>query len=77
LWLRIAAHLSALKLPASLAAPVLGFAMRDHLDRVRPFHGADADAFARQARTLTRDQVEDYIGAVAAIGPLRPVPARP
>ncbi len=27
--------------------------------------------------TLTRSQVEDYVGAVAAIGPLRPVPARP
>ena len=75
--LRVAAYLSELKLPASLAAPVLSFAMRDHLDRVRPFHAADADAFARQARTLTRSQVEDYVGAVAAIGPLRPVPARP
>ena len=74
--LRVAAYLSDLKLPAPLAAPVLSFAMRDHLDRVRPFHAADADAFARQARTLTRNQVEDYVGAVAAIGPLRPVARR-
>ena len=73
--LRIAAYLSELKLPASLAAPVLQFAMRDHLDRVRPFHAADADAFARQARTLTRTQVEDYVGALPAIGPLRLVAA--
>ena len=72
--LRVASYLSELKLPASLAAPVLSFAMRDHLDRVRPLHTADAGAFARQARTLTRSQVEDYVGALAATGPLRPVP---
>ena len=75
--LRVAAYLSELKLPASLAAPVLSFAMRDHLDRVRPFHAADADAFARQARTLTRSQVEDYVGAVGGHRSASSVPARP
>ena len=75
--LRVTAYLSELKLPASLVGPVLSFAMRDHLDLVRPFHAADAGAFARQAQSLTRSQVEDYVGAVAAIGPLRLVPARP
>ena len=73
LLLRVATYLSELKLPAPLAGPVLSFAMRDHLDRVRPWHGADAGAFARQAQTLSRNQFEDYVGAVAATGPLRPV----
>jgi hypothetical protein len=75
--LRVAVHLAELKLPATLAAPVLAFAMRDYLDRVRPIHAADAAAFARQARALGRREVEDYVGAIAAIGPLRPVAARP
>jgi hypothetical protein len=77
LMLRVAVHLAELKLPATLAAPVLAFAMRDYLDRVRPIHAADVTAFARQARALGRREVEDYVGAIAAIGPLRPVAARP
>ncbi len=72
LMLRVAIVMADLKLPAALAAPVLAYAMRDHLDRVRPVHGADVEAFARQARALTRQQVEDYVGALAAVGPLRP-----
>ena len=76
LMLRIATHLVALKLPASLAAPVLGYAMRDYLDAVAPEHTGDLEAFARQARALDRATVEDYLGAIAAVGPLRPVVSR-
>lgn len=76
LMLRLATHLSGLALPASLAAPVLGYAMRDHLAAVAPRHTGDVDAFARQARALDRATVEDYVGAIAAVGPLRPVAPR-
>ncbi len=47
--------------------------MRDFLDAVRPSHPADFDAFSRQAPLLDRTTVEDYIGAIAAVGALRPV----
>ena len=73
LMLRVAALLTELQLPASLAAPVLSYAMREFLDRVHPVHAADLDAFSRQAGELTRAEVEDYVGALAALGPLRPL----
>jgi hypothetical protein len=70
--LRIAMILSELKLPAALASPVLAYAMRDFLDAVRPSHPADIDAFTRQAPRLDQSSVEDYLGAIAAVGALRP-----
>lgn len=73
IMLRIAWLLADLKLPASLASPVMAYAMRDFLDRVKPFHMADFEAFARQARAIDRRAIEDYLGAIAAVGPLRPV----
>ena len=73
LMLRVAILLSELKLPAALASPVLAFAMRDFLDAVRPQHAADFEAFDRQAVALDRAAVEDYLGAIAAVGALRPV----
>jgi hypothetical protein len=73
IMLRIALMLADMKLPASLASPVMAYAMRDFLDRVKPSHTADFEAFARQARAIDRRSVEDYLGAIAAVGPLRPV----
>jgi hypothetical protein len=70
--LRIAWILADLKLPASLASPVMAYAMRDFLDRVKPSHMADFEAFVRQARAIDRRSIEDYLGAIAAVGPLRP-----
>lgn len=69
---RIADVLTELQMPAALAPAVLSYAMRDFLDVVRPEHAADVDAFVRQASALTRSMVEDYLGAIAAAGPLRP-----
>jgi hypothetical protein len=77
LMLRVATLLAELNLPASLATAVLRFAMRAFLDAVAPAHTADVDAFARQARALDRGAVEDYLGAIAAIGPLRPRAGQP
>jgi len=71
LMLRVATLLTELKMPAALATPVLRYAMRDFLDAVLPGHAGDIEAFARQARALERATVEDYLGAIAAIGPLR------
>jgi hypothetical protein len=76
LMLRLAVILAELKLPAALASPVLAYAMRDFLDHVTPSHAADFEAFVRQARALDRRLVEDYVGAIAAVGPLRPAPER-
>jgi len=72
LTIRIATILAELKMPASLTTPVLAYALRDFLDHVQPQHAADFDAFARQARALDRRTVEDILGALAAVGPLRP-----
>jgi hypothetical protein len=72
LMLRVATLLTELKMPASLATAVLRYAMREFLDAVAPAHAGDVDAFVRQARALDRASVEDYLGAIAAIGPLRP-----
>ena len=72
IMLRIAWVLGELRLPASLASPVMSYAMRDFLDRVKPSHMADFDAFTRQARAIDRQSIEDYLGAIAALGPLRP-----
>lgn len=74
---RVAAALAELNMPAALTSPVLAYAMRDYLDVVRPVHHADLEEFERGARALSRRRIEDYLGAIAAIGPLRPVPARP
>lgn len=73
LQLRVAQLLTQLEMPAQLTTAVLAYAMRDYIDRLRPAHPADTDAFARVAPSLTLTMVEDYIGAIAAIGPLRPV----
>ena len=74
--LRLAVILEELKLPAALASPLAAYAMRDFLDHVNPSHAADFEAFVRQARALDRPMVEDYLGAIAAVGPLRPAPER-
>ena len=76
LMLRLAVILAELNLPAPLAAPVMAYAMSDFLDHVSPSHAADFDAFTRQARALDRRVVEDYLGAIAAVGPLRVAPER-
>lgn len=72
LTFRLAQLLTELGLPAQLFPSVMAYALRDYLDAVRPMHPADTDAFARESMRLTRTMVEDYVGAIAAVGPLRP-----
>ena len=70
---RIAQLLTQLKLPAPLATSVMTFALRDYVDALTLAHPADTEAFGRQAWQLTLADVEDYVGAVAANGALRPL----
>jgi hypothetical protein len=64
--------LKQLQLPAALARVVLSAAMQDFIDQVKPTDEADWITMVRVARTLTREQVEDYMAAATATGPLVP-----
>lgn len=75
--LRVADSLAALKLPASLAPFVLGFAMQEVTDHARPGYVTDWDEFERAARDLPTNRVADYVAALTARGPLVPAAPRP
>jgi hypothetical protein len=69
--LRVAIVLGELGLPAALAKHVLGAALHEFLRDVSPAHSDDWVALVRHARGLSRERIEDYLGAVAASeGPL-------
>jgi hypothetical protein len=73
LALEIAVILSELKLPAALARPILTVGMQDFIDESNPADGDDWWSLSRQAQSLQRRRIEDYIAAAAAIdGPLVP-----
>ena len=73
--LHIAERLKQLALPARLARFVLGVAVQDFVDEVRPTDADDWLTLVRAARTASRERVEDYVAAAAAAGPLMPVTA--
>jgi hypothetical protein len=70
--LRIAALLTDLQVPAVLAKSVASAAMLNYVDNVRPNHPDDWLSLVRGVGDLTREQVEDYVAAAAADGPLIP-----
>jgi hypothetical protein len=70
--LHVARMLRELGLPAPLAKYVLGAAMQDFIDEVRPTDADDWLTLARTARLVSRERIEDYIAAVTAGGPLVP-----
>jgi hypothetical protein len=70
LMFQIAPVLAQHRLPAALAPAVQRYAMRDVIDRARPAHAADLWAVLEAIGQIDRQRVEDYIGAVAASGPL-------
>jgi len=72
LHLYTAMMLRELGLPAALAKVVLSGATQDFIDEVKPTDDADWLTLARTARTMTRERIEDYIAAAAAVGPLMP-----
>ena len=61
-------------LPASLAPAVASFAMRDALDHTEPAYLDDWAAFSAAVTAIPRDRMDDYIAALAASGPLVPLP---
>ena len=74
--LHVAAWLHELELPATLAKSVLSTAMQQFVDTARPNDGNDWLALVRGAVTITRERLEDFVAAAAAVGgPLLPVPA--
>ena len=73
--LQVADLLASLHLPASLAPGVVAYAMQDVSDQAQPSHFDDWDDFSRAVRDLTRERLIDYISALAADGPLVPMPA--
>jgi hypothetical protein len=70
--LHVAVKLKELKVPAALAKAVLAAAMQDFIDEVHPTDAADWLTVSRAARTATREQIEDYLAAATADGPLVP-----
>ncbi len=70
--LHVARMMNELGLPAPLAKYVLGAAVQDFMDEVRPTDADDWLTLARAARLLSRERIEDYIAAVTAGGPLVP-----
>jgi hypothetical protein len=73
--LHVAMMLKELQLPAALTRLVASGAMQDFIDHVRPLDDGDWLTLARGARTISRDQVEDYLAIATAVGPLVPVEA--
>ena len=71
--LHVAARLKELRVPAALARVVLTAAMQDFLDEVQPTDDNDWLTLSRESRTATREQIEDYLAAATADGPLVPI----
>jgi hypothetical protein len=75
--IHVAIMLNELRLPAALTKVVLGAAMQDFIDEARPTDDADWLTLVRAAATVSRERIEDYIGAATATGPLVPDPGQP
>jgi hypothetical protein len=73
--IRVAEALAELGLPAALAPDTMAFAMRDVVDGAQPAYFGDWMAFARAARSLSRERITDYVAALTIDGPLLPVSA--
>ena len=71
--LHVAMMLKELQLPAALTRLVASGAMQDFIDHVRPLDDGDWLTLARNARTITRDRIEDYLAIATAVGPLVPI----
>jgi hypothetical protein len=72
LHLRVAVTLRELGLPAGIARHVLGAAVQDYIDEVRPTDNEDWLTLVRAAQGVPRDRIEDYVAAITADGPLVP-----
>jgi hypothetical protein len=74
LMLHVAAGLQELDLPAGLARSVLSTAAQQFVDTVRPNDGNDWLSLVRGVQEISRERLEDFVAAAAAVGgPLVPV----
>ncbi len=73
LMLRLAELFAEIGAPAALLPATYAYAAQDFVDEAPAMHTDDGGALVQQARALQRVRVEDYLAAVAARGPLRPV----
>jgi len=64
--------LATLRLPAPLAKTVVGAAMQEFVNRVRPNDPNDWLTLVRGASGVSRERIEDYVAAATADGPLVP-----
>jgi hypothetical protein len=64
--------LADLNLPAGLTKVVLGAAMQEFLDRVRPNDPDDWLTLVRGVQEIQRDRVADFVAAATADGALVP-----
>ena len=70
--LQVAVRLKELGLPAPLARVVVSAAVQDFIDDVKPADEADWPTMTRRARAISLEQIEDYVAAATAAGPLVP-----
>ena len=78
LTLHVAAGLQELNLPAGLARSVLSTAAQQFVDTVRPNDGNDWLSLVQGVQEISRERLEDFVAAAAAVGgPLVPVDAPP
>jgi hypothetical protein len=70
LTIHVALALEDLHLPAALLPAVLREAVQDYLDGIKALYHDDWLAFEQAAQNITRQQIEDYVAALAASGPL-------
>jgi hypothetical protein len=73
LIVRVAEHLAALGVPASVATAVLAMAAQDYIDSAPPIYEDDWLGTVAHAHLVSRDSVEDYVAAAVAAGPVRTV----
>jgi hypothetical protein len=71
--LHVARTLMHADVPAAVAKHVLGAAIQDFIDDVRPTDPDDWLTLVRTARAISRERIEDYVAAAAAGGPLVPL----
>jgi hypothetical protein len=76
LALRLAELFTEMRIPAALVPATFAYAAQDLVDEAPAMHTTDGGAMIQQARALSRLRVEDYLAAVAARGPLRPIDRR-
>jgi hypothetical protein len=68
LSLRLAEHMSALRVPAVLVPAIAALATQELIDNAAGLQDDDAMVIARMAAALRRERVEDYVAAVVGRG---------